>query len=86
MMYPMSITFYCRPGDTVYVIDSYISDGRIKYVIFKDTVDSAYVRDSGIYYETTNCCNLTWMETIFPDRSSAIEHATLNNLDFQEAD
>ena len=86
MTYPMSITFHCRPGDTAYVIDSYISDGRIKYVIFQDTVDSARIDNSGIYYETTNCSDLTWMETIFPDRSSAIEHATLNKLDFKEVD
>ena len=86
MTYPMSITFQCRPGDTAYVIDSYITDGHIKYVIFQDTVDSTCIDSAGIYYETTNCSDLTWMESIFPDRSSAIEYATLNNLDFKEAD
>lgn len=87
MTYPMSITFHCHPGDPVYVIDSYITDdGHIKYTIFRDRVYSASARVSGIYYETVNCADLTWMKTIFPDRSLAIEYAIANNLDFEEAD
>ena len=86
MTYPISITFYCHPGDTVHVIDSHIVDGHIKHIIFKDTVECACVRESGIYYDTINCSGLTWMKSIFPDRSLAIEYATLNKLNFQEAD
>ena len=88
MAHPVNVDFQCRPGDTVHVIDAYIVEGHIKYIIFKDTVECACISitDPSVYYDTTNCSGLTWMESIFPDRSSAIEYATLNKLDFQEAD
>lgn len=87
MTYPMSITFHCHPGDSVYVIDPHITDEcHIKYTIFRDRVYSVSARVSGIYYETVNCFSLIWMKTIFPDRSLAIEYATANNLDFEEVE